>query len=129
MNAACRFCFHAIPNPSNYMKSKRKTSPRCLVALPLAAAFVFAGTAAAMAGYPETILSNNPAAYYRLEEPNGSGPAADSSGNGFDGVYVSNSGSTSPQWGLPGVASNSIAVNGGTVGDNGFVLIPYHPEL
>src|ERR1700682_5413553 len=105
------------------MKLKRKPTLPSLLMLPFAAAFVLLGIPAAKAGYPETVLSNNPVAYYRLEELPGATVAVDSSPNGFDAAYVSNLAGTSPQLGLPGVATNSIRVNGGTKSDNGYVLI------
>jgi len=82
-----------------------------------------------LAPVTRTVLSNNPAAYYRLEELPGASVAVDSSPNHFDGVYVQNLAGTSPVLGAPGLATNSITVNGGTTSDNGYVQIPYHPEL
>jgi len=104
-------------------------------ALRLAPSFLCATTLGILAvgsargGYPETVLSNNPVAYYRLEELPGATVSVDSSPNHFDGTYVLNSAGTSPMLGDPGLATNCITVNGGTVLDNGYVLIPYHPEL
>jgi hypothetical protein len=93
--------------------------------LPFAAAFVFFGIrAASAADYPTTILADNPSVYYRLEETSGT-TAVDSSVNGVNATYVYNSGNTSPQLGLPGIDTNSIAFNGGGwSGDNGYVDIP-----
>src|SRR5215471_19347150 len=82
---------------------------------------------AASAAYPDTILSDHPVAYYRLEELTGASTAADSSGNGLDATYVGNNAGTSPQLGLPGIDTNSVAFNGGT--DPGSVRIPYDISL
>jgi hypothetical protein len=93
--------------------------------LPVAAALAFFGVrAASAADYPTTILADHPSAYYRLEETSGS-TAVDSSANGVNATYFYNSANTSPQLGLPGIDTNSIAFNGGGwSGDFGYVDIP-----
>ena len=96
------------------------------MSLPFASAFVLLGIPAANAAYPDMILTNNPVAYYRLEEVSGT-TAFDSSPNHFDATYVPNGASTSPELGLPGIVTNSIAFHGGP--DFGSVSIPYQPEL
>jgi len=83
-----------------------------------------AGFGAAL-DYPDTVLSDHPVAYYRLEELPGAATAADSSGSGFDATYVMNSAGTYPQLGLPGIDTNSVLFNGGT-SDFGSVQIPYN---
>lgn len=95
----------------------------------MAATTIIVGVTAALADYPATVLSNNPAAYYRLEELPGATVAADSSPNAFDAQYISNLAGTSPQLGQPGLTTNSIGLNGGPAADKGYVLIPYHLEL
>lgn len=97
--------------------------------LPFAAALaVLPGIPASFAAtYSDLILSDNPVAYYRLEELPGATTAIDSSPNGFDATYVPNSASTSPQLGLPGIETNSISFNGGP--DFGSITIPFHQEL
>jgi hypothetical protein len=78
----------------------------------------------AYAAYPDLILSNNPVAYYRLEETSGA-TAADSSVYGVDAAYTYNSALTFPQLGLPGITTNSILFNGGGFStDVGSVSIP-----
>jgi hypothetical protein len=81
--------------------------------LPVAAAFALAGIrAAGAADYPTTILADQPAAYYRLEEAPGSGAAIDSTGNGFSGTYnydLDVNGSPDyPKLGQPGITTNSV---------------------
>lgn len=91
----------------------------CLSAVvPPMAAFAATNT------YPDTILSDHPVAYYRLEELSGATTAVDSSGNGFDATYMYDSTSTFPELGLPGIDTNSVLFNGGT--DFGSVQIPYN---
>src|SRR4030095_4245307 len=106
-----------------------KPTINSILVLPSAAIVVLLGIAPANAGYPELILSNNPAAYYRLEELPGATVAVDSSPNHFDATYVYNSGTTSPTLGNPGITTNSAGFSGGTSGDKGFVRIPYHSQL
>jgi hypothetical protein len=96
--------------------------PRTLFCL--FAIILLRAVAASAATYPDTILSDHPVAYYRLEELTGATTAVDSSGNGLDGSYVLNNAGTFPQLGLPGIDTNSVAFNGGT--DPGSVRIPYN---
>ncbi len=79
------------------------------------------------ASYSDLILSDNPVAYYRLEELAGAATALDSSPNHFDATYVPNSDSSFPELELPGIDVNSVGFNGGT--DFGSITIPFHPEL
>ena len=92
--------------------------------LPFSAAFLSAATAFGAATYPDTILSDHPVAYYRLEELPGASTAVDSSGSGFDATYVSNPAGTYPKLGLPGIDTNSVLFNGGS--SPGSVSIPYN---
>ncbi len=64
----------------------------------------------ALGSYPNLILSESPAAYYRLEEQNGAAIAIDSSSNQFNGDYTFDTGSAGvfPEQGLPGIATNSV---------------------
>ena len=106
-----------------------KIPTRRIIVWPRALSFISAvvlleSVAAAATTYPDTILSDRPVAYYRLEELTGATIAADSSGNGLDATYVPNSAGTYPQLGLPGIDTNSILVNGGS--DFGSVQIPYN---
>src|SRR5262245_23731125 len=64
------------------------------------------------AAYPDLILSNNPVAYYRLEELPGATVALDSSASGFNGSYAFHMDAEgqpdSPLLGKPGISTNSI---------------------
>ena len=92
------------------MKSLRIILPSKRIALPLLAAIAFLGAPAANAAtYSSTVLSDNPVAYYRLEELAGAATAMDSSASGaypatynYNGIY--------PQLGQPGIDTNSIAM-------------------
>ena len=82
------------------------------------------GLAARASDYPTTILGDNPAAYYRLEEL--AGPTAfDATTNHLDGTYTFND-ANSPQLGLPGLDTNSILFTYGPSGpsDFGYVGLP-----
>lgn len=61
--------------------------------------------------YDATILSNQPAVYYEMQEPPGAGSAIDSSGNGLDGAIDYDLGYNGtndyPFLGLPGVDTNA----------------------
>ncbi len=52
------------------------------------ATLVLALSPVAWADYAETVLQDNPVAYYRFEEPEGSEEIADSSGNDYEGFEV-----------------------------------------
>jgi hypothetical protein len=107
------------------MKLLTRHASVCTRLMPCISAFVLLSSKVAPAAtYPDTILSDHPVAYFRLEELTGATIAADSSGNGLDGTYTPNSTSIYPQLGLPGIDTNSILVNGGT--DFGWVRIPYN---
>src|SRR5262245_34180362 len=73
---------------------------------------------ASAADYPTTILADHPVAYYRLEEPNGSGTASDSSGNAFDAfvTYKTQADNVTvyPQLGVPGIFTNGASFAPGT---------------
>jgi len=90
----------------------------------LAAVVLSSLHAANAATYPDTVLADNPVAYYRLEETSGT-VAADSSVNNTSASYVYNSALNDPQLGLPGIDTNSILFNGGGFSsDVGYVAIP-----
>jgi len=114
------------------MKPSKKTLARSIPLFASAAASILLSMASAQAAsYSSTILGDNPVAYYRLEETSG-GTAANSAttGSGFDGTIFPNSGSTSPQLGLPGIDTNSFSFAGALAGGNiGLVNIPFQPEL
>lgn len=96
--------------------------------LPFVAAIILPSVLPADAAtYSDLIRSDNPVAYYRLEELAGATTAIDSSPYHFDATYIPNSASTSPQLGLPGIETNSISFSGGP--DFGSITIPFHREL
>ncbi|MGA2245279.1 MAG: LamG-like jellyroll fold domain-containing protein [Verrucomicrobiota bacterium] len=79
----------------------------------LAAALSLTGARqAAAADYPTTILNDQPAAYYRFEDPAGSTTIADVTGNGFNGSVNYdldiNGNPDYPKLGQPGIDTNSI---------------------
>jgi hypothetical protein len=79
--------------------------------------------------YPTTVLSDNPSAYYRLEETSGN-TAFDASINGINATYFYNSTNSDPQLGLAGIDTNSILFNGGGFSsDVGYVDIPSGPLI
>ena len=65
---------------------QRCASNALLMALVGVVAFVAATASAARADYMQTVLTDNPSAYYRLGEPSGT-TAFDSSGNSHSGTY------------------------------------------
>jgi len=106
--------------------------------LSCAAAFALLGLSAATAAdYPTTILADQPAAYYRLEEPAGSATAVDATGNGFNGTYSYdldvNSNPDYPLLGQVGIDTNSVLFHVYTdtnaAAHNSMISIPYSPTL
>src|SRR5690348_3106543 len=104
--------------------SRRIAWPR---ALSLVSMVLLSRSLATAATYPDTILSDHPVAYYRLEELSGATTAADSSGGGLDGTYMPDTAGTYPKLGEPGIDINSVLFNGGS--DFGSVQIPYNIML
>ena len=91
----------------------------------LAALAAFAGAQAARADYASTILGDNPAAYYRLDEA--SAPVAfDSSPNGYFGLYLDGRGTTIT-YGLPGAIAGDPDTAVGFTGQGGYVRIDNVP--
>src|SRR5690349_2271911 len=84
-----------------------------------AALVLLAAPSAKAATYPDLILSDYPAAYYRLEETV-EATAGDSSGNGLNGVYVG-----TPLLGEPGIDTNSISLGG----NSSYVSVGYYSQL
>src|SRR5580765_8415424 len=116
------------------MKSTKPTRVRRSLLLLFSAVAMSAGSTA-HAAYPDLILSNNPVAYYRLEEVSGT-TAVDASSNHFDALYIfdlyTNGVPDFPQLGLPGITTNSIlfqVYNANAIRHYGYILIPYKPEL
>jgi len=90
-----------------------------------AASLIFACSKTDAADYKSTILADQPIAYYRLEETNGT-TASDSSASGaFPGTYIANG--TFPILGWPGIETNAIALSSSQGGN--YVQIGYYPEL
>jgi len=116
------------------MKCPNINLPRPSPALPfLAAIALFALPSANAASYPDTVLADNPIAYYRFEDPTNATTIADSSASGANPgtINFDNSGAW-PQLGQPGLASNSIAFHLYTdaYGDEtSYVSVPYNPDL
>jgi hypothetical protein len=76
-------------------------------------------------GYARLVVGDDPVAYWRLDEPNGSGVATDAVGS-FDGAYQTTSGALTfgvPS-GIPREPDPAINVSGGSV-----VTIPYALEI
>ncbi len=76
------------------MKTRKMTTCSLLRRLPASAAALVISLAAALStlaqstNYPATILSNNPVAYYQLQELPGATVAVDSTTNGLNANYV-----------------------------------------
>jgi hypothetical protein len=79
--------------------------------------------------YSATILSNNPVAYYQLQELPGATTAVDSSSNHLDATYEYDTNNLTPELGLPGIDTNSIAFLGELPGGYGFIDIPFNNLL
>jgi len=122
---------------TNSMNPSKKALARSFRVLASAAASILSIASAQAATYSSTVLGNSPVAYYRLEELPGASTAVDSSGNGFDALYLydldTNSVPDFPVLGLPGIETNSIQFHVYTddlsVRHRGVVGIPFHPEL
>jgi hypothetical protein len=81
--------------------------------------------------YPNTILADNPVAYYRLEELVGATTANDATGS-YPGTYVYDLNSTYPLLGQPGITTNSISLHPYSDGGGAqysYVASGYYPEL
>jgi hypothetical protein len=115
------------------MKSIKYPTISNYKSLPLAVALTMLSVAAANADYPGTILADHPVAYYRLEETNGSGTAADSSGNSFTGfiTYVTQADNITvyPQLGLPGIDTNSALFATSTGTGQGNIDVPWNTTM
>jgi Concanavalin A-like lectin/glucanases superfamily len=122
---------------TNSMKPSNQALTRSFVALACATSVLVSVVSAQAATYSSTVLGDNPVAYYRLEELPGATTAVDSSGNGFDALYLYNLDTNNvpdfPVLGLPGIETNSIQFHVYTdnlaVRHRGVVGIPFHPEL
>jgi heat shock protein HspQ len=106
------------------MKSKRTLVTRNKILLPFAMVVALTAARTASADYAGTILSNNPTAFYRFNDPVGSATCADSSGNNATATVDPNNEDVFPELGQPGIETNSILFFGGTSSDYGWVDVP-----
>ena len=79
-----------------------------------------------LTGYGAIVAADKPVAYWRLDEPDGSGTAVDAVGT-FDGTYTPNAGSVTygvlPP-GIPNDTDPAVTIAGGAT-----IQIPFAPEL
>ncbi len=121
------------------MKQIRRPSACLSILMTLSSAFTLLTNHTAVAGkvptYPDLILSDNPVAYYRLEELPGASQAIDSTTNQLNGNFVFDTGpdGTFPELGEPGIDTNSVFMKYYQASDltfhNGDIDIPYSPLL
>src|ERR1700723_2637351 len=76
--------------------------------------------------YPATILSNNPVAYYQLQELPGATVAIDSSVNNLNATYNFDASGATPTLDFPGIDTNSIAFLGNLSDGYGSIDIPFN---
>jgi hypothetical protein len=102
---------------------------------PLAALLgLAAGTTASAVSYHETVLADQPAAYYRLEDPAGSSIITNAvNPDTLSGSAIFDDYGSFPLFGQAGVGSNSVSFHtytpeGGTA-QKAHVEVPYAPEL
>lgn len=91
-------------------------------------------TSALADSYAQTILADNPLAYFRLEEQLGEGTAVDSSSTGaYAGTYVYSMDGLYPKMGQPGIDTNSVYFRTYTdeagSAETSYVEIPYSEQL
>jgi len=79
--------------------------------------------------YPATILSNNPVAYYQLQELQSATTAIDSTTNGLNATYDYDTNDSTPVLGFAGIDTNSIAFLGNQSDGYGVIDIPYNVLL
>src|SRR5579862_7817973 len=90
--------------------------------------------AAQASSYPETVLADNPIAYYRFEDPVDSTTAQDSSAlGGYPGILTYDALNAWPKLGQPGLGSNSVSFHLYTdqagAAQTSFISVPYNPDL
>lgn len=101
------------------------------------ALLVLCALPASAQNYHATVLSNNPAAFYEMQEAPGASTAVDSTGNGYDGTIQYDTGFAGtndyPVLGVPGVDTNAYLFHNYTDTDfethNSDVLVPYQAAL
>src|SRR5271170_3572742 len=74
--------------------------------------------------YAATILSNNPVAYYQLQELPGATQAIDSTTNGLNANYEYDMAGETPVLGFPGLDTNSVTFLGELSDGYGSIDIP-----
>jgi hypothetical protein len=117
------------------MKTRKMTTCSLLRRLPASAAALVislataSSTLAQSTNYPGTILSNNPVAYYQLQELPGATVAVDSSPNGLNANYMFDTSGETPELGFPGIDTNSIAFLGAVSDGYGSIDIPFNALL
>jgi hypothetical protein len=79
--------------------------------------------------YPATILSNNPVAYYQLQELPGATTAIDSTANDLKANYSYDMSGGTPVLGFAGIDTNSIAFLGNLSDGYGSIDIPFNTLL
>jgi hypothetical protein len=103
-------------------------------AWPVAACISLFGAAAAFAAsYSDTILNDQPQAYYRFEDPASSSGIVDSSASGaYSGQVTFDALGAYPKFQQPGIGSNSVSfhlyTDSGTEQDS-HIEVPYTPDL
>jgi hypothetical protein len=92
------------------MKTTRKTNSAQRLMVAFSAAIALSGAAGATAGtYSDTVLADNPIAYYRFEELPGATVVLDSSVSGaYAGTYFFDDSGNYPELGAPGIDTNSV---------------------
>src|SRR5580698_2745840 len=117
------------------MKTRKMTTCSLLRCLPAGAAALVICLSAALSAsaqsthYAATILSNNPVAYYQLQELPGATVAADSSPNGFNANYNYDASDSTPVLGFPGIDTNSVGFLGQVADGYGYIDVPFNSLL
>jgi len=116
------------------MKTFRSTFPKRLALPLLAASGLFAGTTANAASYPETVLADKPAVYYRLEDPAASSIITNAvNPDAYQANVMYDDYGSFPQFEQAGISSNSVSFHlytpeGGTA-QKSHIEVPFAPEL
>ena len=116
------------------MKTFISIIPRQFALPLLAASGLGLGATANAASYSETVLADQPTAYYRLEDPADSATIIDSSTSGsFGGTVTFDELGSYPKFVQPGIGSNSVSFHlytpeGGTL-QKSHIEVPFTPEL
>jgi hypothetical protein len=114
------------------MKTTRKTNSAQRLMVAFSAAIALSGAAEAIAGtYSDTVLADNPIAYYRFEELPGATVVVDSSASGaYAGTYFFDDSGNYPELGEAGIETNSVLfhVYPGASGSPR-AEIPFSPDL